>query len=764
MAQDRIQQMLQQGVEAAKAGQKPQAFQILQQVVRLDPRNETAWLWLSSVARNPRERAFCLRQLYEINPKNELALKGLRAMGIDPTAEQQQPTVQSDIPIVSQEKLSAIQPTIDDFLRSYKPEPYTPLEIVWVHKDGRRYGEGAARRLKSTVYLTAGLVALVLLIGVLVGGFYVIGVLQPEEEEAAGRASLTPSNTPRFTLTPTEVLNTPLPDGSPTPWPVVADDLTPGPVPVGPGVLSNLPRATNVYPQILGNSVTIRDRSTAVAYYAQGEYEQLSTLSADIRAADVGLCWQESYYYDAMGLANQGGRSNLTRAEEILEEALDSDASGAENTCISNDAALINAGRCFVNYQQAILDPDRVNSSELSRARSLCEQAHTSDPALVQAADTLAAIYLLDGQPDRAFTVLAETREADEQNRGNIILLLRLADVELARDPINFAEAFDYIAQALYVDPLSEDALRKRVEAYLMWAAQDGLSNNERVLRYGVASIYAEEHYLYHYPGVPRGYVLLAAAKAGEGNLDKALTPLTIAINAIEAREDPDEALLQQAYALRVDIYRQQHNWQAAFDDLERLLELDSGNLTWLEQQKDVAYAMDRYDVVSTNLERLLASRSDDVTLQLEEAALLSRICQYEGNVSCDYREVAREISDEFIDALPPEDEGGTEIRAEARSYQIEANFDIILNDDSLSDNERSSQLEDLLSQLLDVLSVRETAADYYLLGRLYEALDEPEQAVAAYDMVLYWDQFYDYPFGDNVEDARDEAVDNLDT
>ncbi|HLA42342.1 MAG TPA: hypothetical protein VJZ27_02840, partial [Aggregatilineales bacterium] len=78
MSQDQVRQFLMQGIEAAKAGQRDQARGLFQNAIRLDPQNETAWLWMSSVARDNRERLFCLTNLIQINPQNEMAQKGLR--------------------------------------------------------------------------------------------------------------------------------------------------------------------------------------------------------------------------------------------------------------------------------------------------------------------------------------------------------------------------------------------------------------------------------------------------------------------------------------------------------------------------------------------------------------------------------------------------------------------------------------------------------------------------------------------------------------
>src|SRR5258706_10062108 len=84
MANEQAKQLLQQGIAAAKAGQPAEARQLLQQAVKRDPTNESAWLWLSSVAKDDQERIFCLKKILEINPNNENAIKGLRQVGGGP--------------------------------------------------------------------------------------------------------------------------------------------------------------------------------------------------------------------------------------------------------------------------------------------------------------------------------------------------------------------------------------------------------------------------------------------------------------------------------------------------------------------------------------------------------------------------------------------------------------------------------------------------------------------------------------------------------
>jgi hypothetical protein len=62
--------LLAQGVAAAKAGQRTQAYNLLLDVVELDQRNELAWLWLSAVTDNPDDQRVCLENVITINPGN----------------------------------------------------------------------------------------------------------------------------------------------------------------------------------------------------------------------------------------------------------------------------------------------------------------------------------------------------------------------------------------------------------------------------------------------------------------------------------------------------------------------------------------------------------------------------------------------------------------------------------------------------------------------------------------------------------------------
>ena len=67
------QSFLQKGVAAAREGNKAQASRLLRKATDHDPRNESAWLWLSSVVETPEERLTALEKVLSVNPLHEQA-------------------------------------------------------------------------------------------------------------------------------------------------------------------------------------------------------------------------------------------------------------------------------------------------------------------------------------------------------------------------------------------------------------------------------------------------------------------------------------------------------------------------------------------------------------------------------------------------------------------------------------------------------------------------------------------------------------------
>jgi TolB protein len=71
------QAILAQAIEAIRSGDKTTGQKLLAQVLRADPRSESAWLWMSQIVETDQQRLDCLRRIIAINPNNAAARKGI---------------------------------------------------------------------------------------------------------------------------------------------------------------------------------------------------------------------------------------------------------------------------------------------------------------------------------------------------------------------------------------------------------------------------------------------------------------------------------------------------------------------------------------------------------------------------------------------------------------------------------------------------------------------------------------------------------------
>ncbi|MBN1954497.1 MAG: hypothetical protein JW900_05530 [Anaerolineae bacterium] len=75
---DDLDDLLRQGIAAARAGQRDQAYNLLLRVVEQDERNVTVWLWLSGVTESLEDKEVCLENVLTLDPDNAAAHKGLK--------------------------------------------------------------------------------------------------------------------------------------------------------------------------------------------------------------------------------------------------------------------------------------------------------------------------------------------------------------------------------------------------------------------------------------------------------------------------------------------------------------------------------------------------------------------------------------------------------------------------------------------------------------------------------------------------------------
>jgi hypothetical protein len=115
MDEHQINEALQKGIRAARRGRTEPAQRFLAQVIRVDPNNEEAWLWMSRVVDNPLQKAECLQKVLQLNPDNQWAadqLAELQATASAPAPVEQtgQPPAESTPATAEGSKYKRLQP------------------------------------------------------------------------------------------------------------------------------------------------------------------------------------------------------------------------------------------------------------------------------------------------------------------------------------------------------------------------------------------------------------------------------------------------------------------------------------------------------------------------------------------------------------------------------------------------------------------------------------------------------------------------------
>ena len=73
---------LRRAIAAIKGGDKAAGRRLLAEVIRNDPGNEAAWLWMSAALDADEQRRVCLERVLAINPGNQTARQGLARLGL----------------------------------------------------------------------------------------------------------------------------------------------------------------------------------------------------------------------------------------------------------------------------------------------------------------------------------------------------------------------------------------------------------------------------------------------------------------------------------------------------------------------------------------------------------------------------------------------------------------------------------------------------------------------------------------------------------
>ncbi len=75
---------LQRAIAAVEAGRNTEAQALLAGLVKIEPDNEQAWLWLAAALESPERQRYCLERALKLNPTNPITREALAALGVSP--------------------------------------------------------------------------------------------------------------------------------------------------------------------------------------------------------------------------------------------------------------------------------------------------------------------------------------------------------------------------------------------------------------------------------------------------------------------------------------------------------------------------------------------------------------------------------------------------------------------------------------------------------------------------------------------------------
>jgi tetratricopeptide (TPR) repeat protein len=723
VSSDQARELRQQGIAAAKAGQKDQARQLLQQAIRIEPDNEAAWLWLASVARDQRERVFCLQKILEINPNNETALRALEgAMPSSPFSATPQPAHaptaeapsastaarEADImsqppgvPLPSTEGVAEAQRQVEAMLRGYNLP--LPSDIKWTHKTRRRAGEGDVVILR--LYVTAAIVGFLIVLGV-VGTIIVLNnddlrsiVIAPTATSTS-TPTVTPTPTPGFTPTPSVT-----PRISPTPTTTI-DPSVPTANPYAP------PPATAIYPPVLEKPVV-----DSVSALNQGAVSlALPTLRAE-RELTENRFNPNPYYYEALAYLAEGDTNSALDTMDEAESRLDE----APN---DNYKPLVDTGFAHIYWQlaqDAIAAGSNAEAADyLDQVQERAEAAVEGDPRLADPYILLSRRFALGSDDDAALDILDQGLEIDSLS-NNVNLIVEKGTIYLRQRDYDLAEYQAFLA--LYIDPTTEVAQQLRIASALADRSP------------GRAVLYTQD-YLHYYPGSTYAYKLLGDARIAEGNLDLALIAYSQALTG-DANASTVETLLA-----RGNIYMRQRRYNLAREDFTNAYDL-SGD-PQIQALRMVAALRDgRYQTTLDDAEALAGSAgvpSLDVNLARAQALIAQAEDGGDGANSAFQRGLGLLQSIQQSEAVSPEQ---LPVIAE---YSARAQLGL--------GNEAAAL------QSIDVaLTLNETGYRHYVRAKILQAQGENDEAAREYEWVLSWSQIYPFAFRGEAAEAYQTIV-----
>lgn len=711
MASDQGKELRKQGIAAAKAGQADQARQLLQQSLRIDPKNEASWLWLVSLAKDQREKMFYLHRLLEINPDNDMGLQALKSLGM--TREQLTSQVTSlpsrpdnratlaasaqtpGIPIPDAQRITQLQDEVDAMIQEYLASRETPPTIQWVQKTKGRAGERDIWGLRSVI---AGGVAASVVVFLIVG--YIIvwntpalrGIVfvptptltyTPRPPTATATATPgdtpTPSATPKLTLTPSATVPPQIPNGNVAP-----------------------PLPTKVFPPAFAKGV-----QGAIVLMDHERYEEaLPTLMVEITSVANSFD-PAPYYYAALTLI---GQKKYSDAKQIMLDA----KGRLTDTTDADTKAVVNGTLGYANYlmAKAAIEDGKAGDSNplLAAAEEAAATAISSSAKFDLSYLTQAGSARLTKNYEKALKALDQGLAVPELTT-DVKLLVEKGEIYFEQQQYDKADYQAFLA--LYIDPSTESALKLRIKSAV---AQD---------KAGLAVLYSQA-YLYYFPGSVEGYISLAQARMAEGKKDLALQAFSQALTG----GDNADVLMARA-----QLYLNKGDYKLAQADLSKAYTLTKDDKI-RAQRMEAAYEAGDTSTAQRDAEALLGKNVvPDAEIMLIQARVLI------DKAKASDKKAYQDASDLLKDAIG---EIPANLRTIALEYQAKAGYAL-------------GQYDDALKAIEGALAQGETGTRHYLHGLILEAQGKKDAAIREYDWLVTWSTIYDYPFIKDVQARLDK-------
>ncbi|MEQ8675735.1 MAG: hypothetical protein RLP44_09165 [Aggregatilineales bacterium] len=743
MSSEQARQLQQQGIQAAKSGDKAGARKLLQQSLKLDPQNDTTWLYLASVAKDKRERLICLQKALEINPANDTAAKAVRSLGIDPTqlvapkpakvdtAPLQSSMVDDDVredgsgvPIPAQDAVIDAQEEAQRILQAYV-ESRVVDEPEWVRKTRGRAGEREIVLLR----LQLGIAALVFFGLIAAGAVYAVANSPQVQFTLFGASetprpptltpTITPTNTPGFTPTPSPTVNF-TQNPTFTPSPTFPSNIQRGQVEI-------TPRATELFlPASIGNPV-----QQAAQLITEGNYEEALPLAVRDRESQGAIFSPNAYYYEALaylGLDEDDAALNtLNNAQGRLDNF---DGVNAELAVIYQPLIDLGFAEVYLKQAQDLIDAGNRGTASglLQQSRDSAEATLTVDPRYARAYEIIAQSYLLENNYQGAIDVLNRAQLVPELVDDQALIvtrgrayLVQGRTLQAQGNEAGARQSFDAAAYEGYfsvqINPYNRDSHRLKVDSAL--ALDDP----------GLAVIFSQD-YLFFYPNTGEGFLLLGNAREAEGNNDQALGAYSFGLQA-----NGDDAITAELYATRGDLYDRQRSYRQALADYNAALDIrDVFELR--AKRLRVAYALGEYDIALQDTDALFGTGliADDEIRLLRARILVDEAGENERGAYTEALQLLGEIGGELPAELIPV----------ANEYRASAQF-ALGNDDQA------------LTAINSALNSAETGSRHYLRALIYERLAQYQPAIEDLQFVLTWGQVFSYPF---IADAETRIED----